>query len=514
MRPQPPSRADRARWEWSALAQRIYESEWVPDLVEELRQFYAPEVLQRITHPDTSRNPKKTCDTQLNVMYSEPFTLTAEGQPDFAPLALSRFVPMRQKGHGYTIAMNESLLREDWLQSEFDATGRGISYRVVSAAYATAIATQDRPDVPVAVCEQRERWPDPANPDRSEWTWETWDIRDPAAPVFKIEIEDKNSDGTSLRIDVTAKYMPEGWDGAYPYRDADGPILPYTLYHAAPSDRLWNERHRAELVEGTLKVGCLYTFWLHGFRDCANPQRVGIDVIAPQAVGTGGSRSTDRISLDQTSILLFHSKNGSGGSLDTLEPAMDPEKGLASISDYERGLYVQDGLAPEGGDGDMSRVSGYALVVSRESLRQRQRQMIPACLSGDQMALATAARLVNAYEARSLPTNPEAYGISYHAVPKSLEETRADVERVTMLRNMPGMPLISWKDAMMALHPHLTPEQAEMKLGEIRAEQAANRPAPPSQGQPSQMTDPSSGASPSAGRAAAQVEQHEPEDAE
>jgi hypothetical protein len=517
--PQPEDADDKARVKHSAIRHRMLIGEWKQDLIDELRQFFAPEVLVRITHPDVSRCVAASAWRQLNVGYNDSPTVTIDpdgdpdnepaddDQPDLRPIITPRLWPMRQQGNLITIGLNESLMRLDWNAERKELTGYGIDYRPVWPDFVTAKAHPDMPDTPVRVEELRLRYR--PGTEECEWTWEVWDVELRQSPIFRIDALRKSSDGQSLvRVDATAEYMPVDWDGSYPYVDKAGdPVLPYELYHEHMSDRLWNERDGSEVVEATLKVGVLHTFWLHGVRDAAHPQRYGVDVEIPSARNLGpDGREVDSVTLDQTAILLFKSRNGQGGTLGTLDPAMDVEATLAAITDYARAALTDAGLRIR--DGEMSRVSGYALVVDSEQLRQAQRRQIPARRLGDQRLLAKAAKLVNKYEGWSLPERPEAYQISYHGIPKSLEEVRSDVERINILR---GIGLISDVDALLELHPEWTPDQAKRKLIEIR--QQAH---PAIEGPAGEMPDPSSGASPSGGRAGAvpePVEMPEIEDA-
>jgi hypothetical protein len=472
--------------------------EWKSDVIRELTQFYAPEVLARLTHPDLSRNAFKTASGQLNVCYDQPPTVTvleADAQPDLSPVVTPRLWPLRQTSHLWTLACNESLIRLDWDEGRRGEVGYGMDYRPVWPDMVVAYANDHhRPDVPVRVEELRLRWP---TRDQCEWVWEIWDVSNPDAPVFRCEGIDPDS---GERFDVTAKYYDP--EKGYPYIDNAGrPILPYVLYHREITNRVWNARDGFEIVEATLKAAVQYTMWLHGLRDCAHPQRIGIDIELPgtRNIGPNGAE-VDRLTLDQSSILMAKSKNQPGsGRLETLDPTMDPLPTLEAIATYERGGLQSAGLnGAENTDEGLSRVSGYAIVVSRESVRKNQRRQVPACQNGDALLLATAARMTNRYEATDLPEDPRAYAVSYHGVPKALEEVRADVERIQILR---GIGLISDVDALLELHPEWTPDQAKSKLAEIRASMAPAQIEGPAVAPA--MFDPSSGDSPSGGRAGA-----------
>lgn len=459
-RPNPPNPEDKARWELTSQRERMLCGDWYADLNEELTQFFAPEVLQRITHPDTTRNPQKSYNVQKNVLYSEPPSVSVEGKPDTSALTPAELWPLRKRGHLLTLGLRESLMRLD----HYPATG--MSYRVVSPAWVCAWATTERPDMPVVVIEQSVRRA--AGQTQDWWTWETWDVRDPKNPIRKIERDDPDTPGG--RLDVTTLF--EG-STAYPYIRKDGTgILPWVLYHAEVTDQLWNWREQRELVDGTLKVGALWTIWFHGCRDCTHPQRVSIDMDAPQATTTGGTNPVDRIALDQSAILMLNSKSGRNGSITTLAPAMDPKAFADAIMQYEAGLAQEAGISPADLQvGGASGASGYAIVVSRAGLRQSQRDQIPAAAMGDALLLATAAAMVNAYGSppAPLPEDPKAYGITYADVGRSLEEIKAEMEHSDALIEA---GLAGPIDAIQRVYPQLTREGAIAKLVDIRRQQA------------------------------------------
>ena len=468
-RPNPPEPEDIARWNLTALRERMLIGDWYEDLRIELSQFFAPEVLARMTHPDVTRNPQKSFNVQKNVLYNDPPVVvieTGEGEAteptDLDAIIRPELWPLRQRCHLLTLGLRESFMRLDWHE------GGGIGYRIVSPAWVTAWATPAKPTVPVVVRELRLR--------KAEgevdpwWVWETWDLRDPKAPVFKVEINDSH-DAKKL-IDVTLRFAKEG-DGPYPYLRTNGEgILPWVLYHACVSDQLFGWQEQRELVDGTLKVGALWTLWFHGCRDCSHPQRVGLDVEAPAATNTQTVIGpVDKIALDQSAILLLNSKGGRNGSLTTLAPAMDPKAMADAIMAYEAGLSQEAGISPAdlqvGGSAGMS---GYAIVVSRDGLRTAQRSQIPSAMMGDQQLLATAAMLANAYgDGGGLPEDPEAYAITYADLGKSAEEIKGDLAEIETLT---GAGLIGPIDAIQRVYPQLDRDSAIQKVVDIQRQQA------------------------------------------
>lgn len=443
--------ADQERQQATALAERILFGDWYADLVNELSQFLAPEVLARMTHPDITRNLLKSFSTQGNVLYSAPPTVAANGA-ELAPILKPELWPLRQHGNLVTQGLRDSFMRLDWHD------GIGLTYRVVTPSYVCAWATAEQPGVPVVVREMRLR----QHAGKPTWTRDTWDITNPAAPKFKIEVQE----GPKKQwADVTQMHAPKLAPGAYPYMRPSGPLWPWVMYHPQITDRLWHWNDRIELVDATLKVGCLWTMWLHGCRDCAHPQRIGVDMEAPQAVATEGVRPVDKIALDQSAILMLRSVSGKNGSVTTLAPGMDPKAQADAILAYEAGMGTSVGLsAADIQTGGTNGMSGYAIVVSRSGQRRMWEAQRPAALMGDRQLLATAAAFSNAYGSTALPEEPDAYTVTYAEVERTADEIKGEMDEVQTLVDAGLMGPI---DAVIKVYPSLDAAGALAKLMDI-----------------------------------------------
>jgi hypothetical protein len=443
---------DVERQQLTALAERMLLGDWYADLVEELNQYLAPEMLARMTHPDVTRNAIKSYSVGQNVLYTKPPTVTANGA-DLAPILRPELWPLRQRGNLLTIGLRDSFMRLDWYAST------GLTYRVVSPSYITAAwATPERPDVPVGIQEMRLR----THEGKVVWTRDTWDVSKPGAPVFKIEVQ---TGPEKTWADVTGTHMPGLAPGAYPYMRGTEPIFPWVMYHGEITDCLWHWNERRELIDGTLKVGCLWTMWIHGVRDCAHPQRVATDMEAPQATTTDGIRPVDKIALDQSAILMLRSVAGRNGSVTTLAPGMDPKAMADAILAYEAGLAQSAGLnAADVQQGGTTGMSGYAIVVSRDGQRRAWAAQKPAALMGDRALLATAAKLTNAYGGTALPESPDDYTIAYADMGRTADEIKGEMDEVQTLVDA---GLIGPIDAVMRVHPQLDYAGAVARLVDI-----------------------------------------------
>jgi hypothetical protein len=168
---------------------------------------------------------------------------------------------------------------------------------------------------------------------------------------------------------------------------------------------------------------------------------------------------------------MFQGVNGKNGTLSQFEPAIDVKEAGNFLSQCERDLAIWAGLAPSDLVASGDAQSGYAISVSRQGLRRKQAKVQPNLRMGDQLLLATAARLLNAYgvEAEQYPEEPEAYSIVYKGVPLSLEEVKALIDQVEAKR---AAGVASRVDTVLALEPGLTREQAKERLVQVAREEA------------------------------------------
>ena len=455
---------DRARWREQSLRYRLLTGRQQADVRDEIESLFSQEIAADLTiNPDLSRNALRLIYQQLNIAYLEPPEVEMgegadnDGQ-DLGPIVTPTLWAMQQQTALMTLAIRESLVRLDW-KHWIGATE--CSYRPVPADLVVIKAMPDQPTTPGRIEEVRYR--------HGAWVWEVWDVTDPAEPRFAIEQEDSKG----LRKDVTAMYAPE-FDGVYPYRDRQGaPILPYVLYHARVSSKMWNWHEGIEVSRGALRLAALWSQWSDAFTSCSHPQRYALDVesqggITRQISGV----QVDVVPTDRKSILKFQSKGPSGGSLGQFQPTMDPLRAAEALREYEMGLAVYAGLNPS----DLqitSGQSGYAIVVSRAGQRRAQKLLEPSLRIADQELLATAARLANAYGGAALDENPREYQISY----RSLDPTPAErKELVEATKAELDLGLISRIDAMRRLNPAIESDEDAiehlLKIDAIRAQLA------------------------------------------
>ncbi len=444
----PDSESDQGRWREQALRVRLLTGKHIDDVRNEIEDMFAREVAADLEiNPDLSRNPFRLIYQQLNVAYLEPPDVRIDGpEQDMSPIITPKLWAQQQATALYTLALNECLVRVDF-KHWADATE--CSYRLVLPDTVVVHASKNNPDQPGRVEELRYR--------KDCWTWEIWDVMDPANPEFRIE---KYDDESGDRVDATAEFAPE-LAGAYPYRRRDGtPILPYVLYHKQVGSQLWNWTEGTELSRGALRLSALWSHWSDGFLNAAHPQRWAMDVDTQAGISrTIGGTAVDVVPVDRKSIIKFQSKGPGGGSLGQFSSAMDPMNAAEALRVYEQGLAVYAGLNPS--DLQITQAqSGYAIVVSREGQRRAQKLVEPALRLADQSLMATAASLSNMYLGTSLPEDPRDYSIHYRALKPSLEERRAQSD---VLASEAELGIISKIDVLRGLHPEIESDEEALE---------------------------------------------------
>ena len=445
----PENQDDRDRWAEQSLRYRMLTGAHIEDLRDELRRLFAREIAADLEfHPDMSRNPLRMIVQQLANAYAEPPKVTTENpDEDLSAIISARLWSQQQQTEMLTLGINEAVVRLDW---PYWSGADRVSYRVIAPDVVVMRPNPSRPDQPIAVEELRAR----AKPNTGEnvWTWEVWDISNPENPVFRIDVVDDRG----MRRDATAEFAPELVE-RYPYHGPDGmPILPYVLYHSTVGGSLWNYRTGTELVRGSLRLAALWSHWCDGYQNCSHPQRIALDVDTQAGITKNiGGVSVDVVPIDRKSILKFRSTGPGSGSISSLTPAMEPKSAAEALRVYETGLAVYAGLNPS--DLQVTQAqSGYSIVVSRAGMRRRMRAVEPAFRMSDQLLMSTAAKMANAYSGSNLPTEPEAYTITYQGISESPEEIK---QRAEMVRTELDMGLISRVDALRTLHPEIDSDE-------------------------------------------------------
>jgi len=464
-RPQLPA-SDQKRAEHQALRCRLLNGEWAEDLEKALQRHIRTERREAWGIAEMSRNPFRSLATQVGgALYRMSPTVrgSAGSEGLISAVEGAGLWQLMQRVSTDLVGLRESLVRVDWSERG------GLLFRPVPVELSYVESVPEAPDVPALVEEIQQRT-DPTT-GKPIWVWEILDVRDLASPRHVILSDDR-------RTDLTAAYLGADKSGAnYQYRDTAGrPYLPVVMHHADRSGRLWDHKFGLEAVLGTLTIGVLLTFWVHGVKDgsfatvaLVNGKVAGLEIETRGEDGQTMVTRTQVISVDPGAIIeIAPIQDGLQPSVFQLQPGFEPDKLMSAIGQFEAGLAEYAGVSPS----DLVRTgadprSGASLSISREGLRAAQARFEPQLRRGDLELLAVAAKVLNGATGSTWPES--GYSIAYPALPLSSDEVQA--QRQDLLEKV-SAGLLSKVDAFMRLNPGLTRDQAIAELQRIQRENA------------------------------------------
>lgn len=455
---------DQARAEHQGLRYRMLTGKWGNDLEKGLEKHFSADRRSAQGIVELSRNPFRSLATQVGgALYAQPPAVRGPMGAEGLVQAVEQagYWQIQQRQSTDLVGIREAFTRIDWSERG------GLLYRPVPAEFLCIRAVPEAPDVPAFVEELQQR----AHPDTGQmcWCWETLDITDLDHPVHVVMSADRKEDWT-------AECIPTSGSGdKFQYRDtANGgrPFIPGVLYHAERTGKVWDAYYGLEAVLGTITVGVLLTFWVHGVKDgsfatvlLAGGRISGLEVRSPS-----GTR-TQVISAEPGSIIEIAPIEGYEGQVQVvqLQPGFSPDTLMAAISGFEGGLAEYAGVSAA----DLVRTgadprSGVSLSVSREGLRRAQARFEPQLRRGDLDILATSAKVLNRATGTRYPES--GYSITYPALPLSSDEVRNLREDLLAKINV---GLLSKVDAYKQLHPGLDRDQAIHELARIALDKAA-----------------------------------------
>jgi hypothetical protein len=459
--PIPPDPEDLKRWEHTRKARRILYGDWRQDLEDRAQQALGHIRREAWKMLDLSANPLRAFMDQLARSYDRP---PATGHSDDAgrenldAVKAARWWVRSQRRLRDTLGLSEMFARVDVLP---DGTP---TYRLVFPDLVVAEPDLDEPWKPRAIREARLR----THPDgkRLAWTWDVLELGE--EPVYRITDEQGRNDWSD------AYGLPrDGYEGdAYPYRwpETDEPLLPYPVFHRSDVGALWDWTANRELVEGTEITALYYSFAGHALRSAAWRQKVALDCDiegADEVDEDGNRKSRSSVITDPATILRMRSVPREDGQIapqfGSFDVPADPGGFLDFANRYEQRMAQYVGVT--GADqlkmsGDPR--SGFAVMISRESLREVQTRHQPMSEAGDLDLLAITAALRSRVLGRRIPTT--GYSIAYLGIPKTADEKRADREhRLAMIEAGLLDPVLAYLEE----HPHLTEAQAMVELDQI-----------------------------------------------
>lgn len=454
-----------ARWMASSLRRRLLYGAWVQDLQNRIVSRVGSDRATAWGMPDMSANPFRALCQQVAVLYDEPPILSHPDDPGGTAAALLTDAletagawSLMARVQRDCVGMREMLVRVD-----IDEESGELVLRPVHPDFVSAKPQATRPDQIAALREARLRQSEGGG----EPYW-AWDVLDPKTRTYRV-LDQHGADISKAELEVPAS------GEAYPYVYADDkPYLPYALYHAAQTGALWDPYEGIELVDGTLNVGCHWTFWNHCVEDASWPQRyaAGWEAITTE---TDGDPDAPRLVATVDPAVLLQLRQPSGGMeggqglIGQWQPGADPSALAEAISAYERRLAAYAGLSPS----DFARISGdprsgYALAISKDGQREAARKLEPQFRRGDVQLLSICAAQLNRWHERKgtrIALPEKGWRIRYQALPPSPAEL--DGKRKNVIELMEA-GLMSTVEAYQELHPGLSEAEAKRAIAKIR----------------------------------------------
>ncbi len=464
-----PDNETQLRVETSALRRRMLEGSWGPDLERYLQSQI--DLSRRATWGsiDQSSNVFAHSCKALAVLYSEkplvgvPREYREEAEPYLkldGALDRSNFFSIMQSVQYKTIGIREMLVRVDISDS------KELLFRPVTPDMVYASAPAGDPLKPNVIYEYRLR--QNMQTKKMFWTADVYDLRDISHPKYQVQKVDM--DGKFIE-DMSDLFLGGNMDGEnYPYRDSKGePFLPWVVYHASMTGKLFNPYELSSVVSGSLQASTYYCFLKHLFLDSAWPQRFTVNAVLAGASTYGTGEQTQRMSVpaDPASILCFMPDPDiqSQPMLGQFEAGLkDPNQMISAITVYERRLASMMGIDAA----SVTKVSsdprsGYSIAMSQASMRDAQRRFSSVFRVGDLQAITIGAKVSNRFLGTNYPEEP-IYSIQYVAVPMSPEELKS--QRTDIIEKM-DKGLMGPVEAIQDLYD-LTEEEAVEKLRTIR----------------------------------------------
>jgi hypothetical protein len=460
--PQPEDPDVVARWDHTRLRRRMLYGEWRRDLEARVIEHVGAVVAEQwgvgataadaVGGVDLHSNALKAYCDQVSVLYDRTPFLGHQDAPEAAEfltdlLERAGWSPLMQTVQRDTIG-----LREMFVAVQVRTVGEQLDLvlRPVFPDVVIASAHISAPDVPVRVEEVARRTHPPGHPKEGKpgWYWDKLDVSDLDNPTYEIV-------DAETGVDWGPVIAGEPISGeAYPYRLATGvPFLPYVLYHARKTGRLFDPRALLDVVEGTLNAGVNWSHTLHAMTHAGHPVRgtIGAELAGEYEDANGDGHGARRIQADATFVLQLTAERGFTGTPTTFQwgPGAEIDK-MMDVSDRYDCRVLGSAASAEAGilrkSGDPR--SGYALAIDREQKREASRAYEPTFKAADLQLLTVIAASVNLAQGR-VAVPESGYAITYQALPLSKEERKAVLDEVERLLDR---GLISVEEAHTRLH--------------------------------------------------------------
>jgi len=426
-----------ARRRENLLRRRLLSGTWYDDLLARIAEHFDDVRSQVMGRPTMSRNLARTVTRQLAMLYDQPPTERNETESDANTALLSAAHAAGVWEMGTRLQQRTLLIREGMraIGTPGPKGDQRLLYRHVNLDRIWASANPDAPDEPDRLIEGRRR----TIGGKEVWTWDAWDVsgKSPRFAVLKPTSIKAGVDPFQVADDLTAHPDVYGrgakFEGdAYRWRYKDGaPFMPYILYHAERTGDLFDSWEGIEMIDGTLDIGTLWTFWLHDVKDASWPQRYTINAIlrGESIEGAEGHEKFAKVPADPSSIMQFVAESMQAASMGQWMPGCDPNALELAISAFERNTAAQFNLSPSDFQQSGQAESGYALSIKRQSVREAQRRFAPQFQRGDEELLRKSAAMANT-AGITTGASEDGWNIAYPSLPMSPEERQAALDRI------------------------------------------------------------------------------------
>ena len=424
--PQPVDPEDAARVAHQRLRRRLLYGSWTDELRVRMRTNLGIVRADAIGEPDMSANPFEVACSEAAALYDRMPTLE---HPDEASLSAMRgwtadalLYPMMARLQRDTIGMREMLLR---VHVTLQGGTPKVRYYPVFPDLVTLTPDPSDPSRPSSVREYvRRPAPDGAG---DIWTQDLWSVAGPYGIHMVLD--------SSGKTDLSEHYgLPKGGlaGDEYPMVRQDGrPVLPYALYHAAVTGTLMDPYYRQELVQGTLNVGVLWTFFVHCVRAASWPQRW---IAGGSVAGAAPSEGIRRVVADPATILEILQDPTFEGQVTAGQwgSASDPMAVAEAIGLYERRFTAYVGVGSEFWKTAADPRSGVALTLDRAGRIEAQRRYSPLFAPIDAEVLSLTATAVNAVLGAPAVAE-DGWVVRHQQLQPSMQERVADREETLAL---------------------------------------------------------------------------------
>jgi hypothetical protein len=464
-----PRDGENARRAQALKVRKLFEGQW-KDLLDVQMGAMFDDVRNKATGKrDLSTNILKTAVWQLAKLYPEaPFIHPPEGstEDDIAAAVKAtqdaRWWSMATRNQRNVLGMGECFVRPSWKRSN-----DGMMYRIVTPDMVSASSSPDEPDLPDYVVEARTRVVD----GERAWTWDVVDLRDPNNPMFAIQLAEEYH-GAEQGAPLTEMFIPGGLPSGYPEQWIDSvgvPVSPYVLYHKSTTGMLFDGFENLELIDGTLTIAALWSFWLHCVRDASWPQRWAMNaIIGGMEVDTinGVKGTSKQVTTDPASLVMLYEGPGQiAPSVGQWSPGSDPATLGEAIAKFEARMGVHFNIGADDFHRSGSAESGYAISMKRAAVREAQKSFVPEFSRSDAQLMRVTSVILNNATGAGVPE--EGYSLTYPGLPTSPQETKEALEEHDMKLSR---GLESPVDAYMDLNPGTTREQALAALVRVTEE--------------------------------------------